>query len=374
MLLVPVGDDVAVVADVESGAGVTIESPPSLDPSRPSVRVTLDGAPVTVVPGARRALVDLARVILSADAVGVARECTEMGAAYSKERIQFGRPIAMYQAVKHHCANMSVATELATSAVWDAARRRPPAATSSPTRQRLPPPSPPPLADLCANLNTQVHGGIAITWEHDAHLYMRRAHDAAALPRRDRCRRGTHRPDPAGHRPREGDRTAAGGRGDPRRGPGVRAEHQGPAGERAAHPSHRDRLRDAALAEAVRACCRRGRAARDRAGVLRRRHHPSRPTGSRRGTSSRSSSTRRTTRSTAGCVRRCDQDVIWCQLFSEPDAGSDAAGVKTKATRVDGGWLRQRPEGVDQRRARGRHGLRHGAHATPTCPSTTASR
>ena len=75
-----------------------------------------------VLPGARQALVDLARVILSAEAVGMARECTEMAAAYAKERIQFGRPIAMFQAVKHHCANMVVATELATSAVWDAAR------------------------------------------------------------------------------------------------------------------------------------------------------------------------------------------------------------------------------------------------------------
>ena len=119
VILVPVGDDIAVV---EVGDGVTIETPTSLDPTRRSVRVTLDDARVTVITGGRRLLVDLARVILSADAVGVARECTEMAAAYSKERIQFGRPIAMYQAVKHHCANMAVATELATSAVWDAAR------------------------------------------------------------------------------------------------------------------------------------------------------------------------------------------------------------------------------------------------------------
>jgi hypothetical protein len=61
-------------------------------------------------------------VILSAEAVGMARECTEMAAEYAKERIQFGRPIAMFQAVKHHCADMVVAAELATSAVWDAAR------------------------------------------------------------------------------------------------------------------------------------------------------------------------------------------------------------------------------------------------------------
>ncbi|MGB0112956.1 MAG: acyl-CoA dehydrogenase family protein, partial [Ilumatobacteraceae bacterium] len=119
VILVAVGDDVALV---QVGAGVTVTVPPNLDPTRRTARVSLDGAPVTMIPGGRRVLVDLARVVLAAEAVGIAGECTEMAAAYSKERIQFGRPIAMYQAVKHHCANMKVATELATSAVWDAAR------------------------------------------------------------------------------------------------------------------------------------------------------------------------------------------------------------------------------------------------------------
>ena len=67
-------------------------------------------------------LLDMSRLILSADAVGVAAECTRAAAEYAKERIQFGRPIAMFQAVKHHCANMAVATEMATAATWDAAR------------------------------------------------------------------------------------------------------------------------------------------------------------------------------------------------------------------------------------------------------------
>ena len=69
------------------------------------------------------------------------------------------------------------------------------------------------------------------------------------------------------------------------------------------------------------------------------RHQAARSTASPRGTSSRSSSTATRTSSTAGCRPALDQEVIWCQLFSEPDAGSDAAGIKTKATRVDGGWL-----------------------------------
>ena len=114
-------------------------------------------------------------MILAAEAVGMARECTEQAAAYAKERIQFGRPIAMFQAVKHHCANMVVATELATSAVWDAARAAATGGDQLTYAAAVAATLAAPAADLCANLNTQVHGGIAITWEHDAHLYMRRA-------------------------------------------------------------------------------------------------------------------------------------------------------------------------------------------------------
>src|SRR5690606_21300255 len=110
-----------------------------------------------------------------AEAVGMASACTEMAAEYAKERIQFGRPIAMFQGVKHHCANMAVATELATSAVWDAARAASTGGEQLTYAAAVAATLSAPAADLCANLNTQVHGGIAITWEHDAHLFMRRA-------------------------------------------------------------------------------------------------------------------------------------------------------------------------------------------------------
>ena len=120
ILVLPAGDD-AIVVDVSAG-GVQVEVPPNLDPTRRSARVTLDGAPATVIAGGRRALIDLARLIVAAEATGIATECTEQAAAYAKVRVQFGRPIATFQAVKHHCANMLVASELATGAVWDAAR------------------------------------------------------------------------------------------------------------------------------------------------------------------------------------------------------------------------------------------------------------
>src|SRR5262249_48028562 len=119
LLLVPVGDDVAVI---ERAGGVEVETPPNLDPTRRAARVTLDGATAEIIPGAPQVLIDFARTILAAEAVGIARECTESASEYAKVREQFGRPIAMFQAVKHHCANMLVATELATAAVWDAAR------------------------------------------------------------------------------------------------------------------------------------------------------------------------------------------------------------------------------------------------------------
>src|SRR5947207_1880498 len=87
----------------------------------------------------------------------------------------------MYQAVKHHCANMLVDTELATSAVWDAARAAAKGGDQLTLQAALAATLAGPEADLCANLNIQVHGGIGFTWEHDAHLYLRRATTLRAL-------------------------------------------------------------------------------------------------------------------------------------------------------------------------------------------------
>ena len=335
VILIGVGDDVAVV---EVGDGVTIDTPPSLDPTRSSSRVTLDGAPVMVIAGARRTLVDLARVILSADAVGVARECTEMAAAYSKERIQFGRPIAMYQAVKHHCANMAVATELATSAVWDAARAAKSGGDQLSYAAAVAATLAAPAADLCANLNTQVHGGIAITWEHDAHLYMRRATTLlhyiaaaeAAADLTDLARRGVAR-EKAVELPPEAE--------------AIRDEVRTFAESIAGLSPEEQRTRLIETGYVM--------------------PHWPKPYGRAAGAVEQLVVEQEFAE--AGIVRpgygitawniltiiqyatqdqidrwvrpALNQDVIWCQLFSEPDAGSDAAGVKTKATRVDGGWL-----------------------------------
>jgi alkylation response protein AidB-like acyl-CoA dehydrogenase len=336
VLLVGVGDDVAVI-HVAAG-GVEVETPPNLDPTRRSARVTLTGAEATLLPGARRTMIDLARVVLSAEAVGVARECTELGAAYAKERIQFGRPIAMFQAVKHHCANMLVATELATSAAWDAARATATggdqltyAAAAAATLAA-------PAADLCANLHTQVHGGISITWEHDAHLYMRRATtlltlldaDAAAADLTDLTRRGVARaksvelPPEAETYRAEVRAFAAEVKDLPKDDLRTRMIESGYAMPHWPKPWGREAgaIEQLVIEQELEA-----------AGVKR-------PAYGITGWVILTLIQYATDDQVERWVRPAlDQDVIWCQLFSEPDAGSDAAGVKTRGTRVDGGWL-----------------------------------
>jgi alkylation response protein AidB-like acyl-CoA dehydrogenase len=335
VLLVAAGDDVAVV---RVGEGVTVDVPPNMDPTRRTGRVTLDNAPARVLQGAGQVLTDLARVILSAEAVGLSRECTEMAAAYAKERIQFGRPIAMFQAVKHHCANMAVATELATSAVWDAARAAATGGDQLTFAAAVAATTAAPAADLCANLNTQVHGGIAITWEHDAHLFMRRATvllgylqpDRAAADLVDLTRRGVVRAKTV-ELPPEAE--------------AIRDEVRTFAERIKSLPLDEQRTeliesgyvmphwpkpfgREAGAVEQLVV-----EQEFSAAGV-------SRPSYSITGWVILTLIQHATDDQVARWVRPAlNQDVIWCQLFSEPDAGSDAAGVKTKATRVDGGWL-----------------------------------
>jgi alkylation response protein AidB-like acyl-CoA dehydrogenase len=334
VLLVPAGDDVAVVT---IGQGVSVEVPASLDPSRPTARVSLDEAPAIVLPGARQVLVDLARVVLSAEAAGVARQCTEMAAAYAKVREQFGRPIAMFQAVKHHCANMAVAAELATCAAWDAARAAKTGGEQLTYAAAVAATLAAPAADLCANLSTQVHGGIAITWEHDAHLFMRRATtllslldaNAAAAELTDLARRGVARAKSV-ELPPEAE--------------AIRAEVRAFAAEVAALPAEQRKQR---LIEAGYAMPHwpkpYGRAAGaveqlvieqefTAAGVQR----PSYGiTGWVILTLVQYGTPEQVVRLVEPALR---QEFIWCQLFSEPGAGSDAAGIKTRGTRVAGGW------------------------------------
>ena len=336
VLVAAVGDDVAVVDLRRGGAEVTV--PANVDQARRSARVTLDGAPAELVAGGARALRDLARLLFAAEAVGVAHACTDLAAAYAKERVQFGRPIAMFQAVKHHCANMFVAAEKATGLVWEAARAASGDADQLSYAAAMAAAAAVPAADLDANLNIQVHGGIGFTWEHDAHLYLRRAValgavvdveaaacDVTAMLRDGvRLGRSVDLP-PEAEAFREEVRRVIAEVADLDDDARVRAlVASGYAVPHWPRPYGREAgaVEQLVIEEEFAA-----------AGVPR-------PSYSITGWVILTLVQHATEDQVARWVMPAlNQEVIWCQLFSEPDAGSDAAGITTRATRVDGGWV-----------------------------------
>ena len=336
VLLVAVGDDVAVVDT--RGDGVTVTIPQNIDPSRRAGTVELSGAPAELLTGARSTLVALARTLLAAEAVGVAGACTDQAAEYAKAREQFGRPIAMYQAVKHHCANMLVATELATAAVWDAARAADAGGDQFVYTAAIAATQAIPAAYLCANLNTQVHGGIGFTWEHDAHLYLRRATALGAIVDAEQAAIDTT------DLTRDGVRRIRSVDLPPEAEP-VRDEVRAFVAEVKALDPQAQRAR---LIEAGYAMPHwpepygRGAGAIEQL-VIEQEFGPAgikRPAYGITGWVILTLIQHATPEQVSRWVRPAlDQEVIWCQLFSEPDAGSDAAGIKTRGTRVDGGWL-----------------------------------
>jgi alkylation response protein AidB-like acyl-CoA dehydrogenase len=165
--------------------GVNLESEPALDPTRRQATVTLDHA--RAVPlgegdagdGLRRTI-QLATVALAAEQVGGAQQCMEMSVEYAKTRHQFGRPIGSYQAIKHRCANMLMRVEQARSAAYYAAR-----VTTDSDELAVAAPLAGSVASEAyvwvAGENIQVHGGIGFTWEHDAHIYLKRAKASSLL-------------------------------------------------------------------------------------------------------------------------------------------------------------------------------------------------
>jgi alkylation response protein AidB-like acyl-CoA dehydrogenase len=336
LLLFGVGDDVAIVES--RGPGVEIENPKNLDPSRRAARVTLSGAPAQVLPGARQVLVDLSRLLFAAEAIGVARECTDMASAYAKVRRQFGRPIAMFQAVKHHCANMLVAVELATSLVWDAARAGSAEDGQLSYTAAMAAALALPAATENAQLNIQVHGGIGFTWEHDAHLYLRRAAAIAAIVDAETAAvdvtafvRGGMRRSRTVDLPPEAEPIRDTVRLFVERIRGLDAGAQRQAmietGYVMPHWPKPWGLDASAVEQLV---IEQEFAA---AGIRR-------PGYGITGWVILTLIQHATEDQVARWVRPAlDQELIWCQLFSEPNAGSDAAGVQTKGTRVDGGWL-----------------------------------
>jgi alkylation response protein AidB-like acyl-CoA dehydrogenase len=332
---------------VLEAAQVSVAPLQSLDPTRPLGELSAEEA---VVPPARRLaglrpdrVGVLAATLAAAEAVGGLGWCLDTASSYAKVREQFGRPIGQFQAVKHRLADMLVALEQATAAAWDASN----AAGGPGDEAEL-------AAAIAASLAldgfaegakacVQLLGGVGFTWEHDAHIYLKRAialrqllggaprfraivasqavagvrrslagELRSALPREEaeRCRDAV-RPDVeelsslsgAGRRQRMADL-------------GYVAPHWPAPWGRDASP-----VEQLVIDEEM-----------SRAGI----HRPNLAVGAwalptiiAYGTPEQQERWVRPT---------LYGDITWCQMFSEPGAGSDLASLSTKAVRVEGGW------------------------------------
>ncbi|WP_084031122.1 acyl-CoA dehydrogenase [Mycobacterium avium] len=338
LLLIAAGDDVLVLE--RDRDGVSVDVPDNFDPTRRSGRVRLDNVRVSdadVLAGARPSALARARTLLAAEAVGGASDCVDAAVAYAKVRQQFGRTIATFQAVKHHCANMLVGAESGIAAVWDAAR----AAGEDEDQFHL-------IAAVAAalafpayvrnaELNIQVHGGIGFTWEHDAHLHLRRAAVTAALfggdaPAADvfeRTAAGTVR-DNSLDLPPEAEELRTKIRADAAAIAALDKDAQLDklieTGYVMPHwPKPWGRAADAVEQLVIEEEFRAAGIKRPDYGI----------TGWVILTLIQHGTPWQIERFVEKALRK---DEIWCQLFSEPDAGSDAASIKTRATRVEGGW------------------------------------
>ncbi|MGW0737305.1 acyl-CoA dehydrogenase [Streptomyces sp. NPDC002851] len=174
------GGEVWVAVDARADS-LSVRPHESADPTRPTADVRLEGVRVPrarVLDGIDGAYVrDLAAVLYAAEACGGAAWALHTAAEYAKVREQFGRPIGQFQAVKHLCADMLVRVERACAVVWDAARAADGAETAA-VRGLVGALGASLALDAaysCAKDCIQILGGIGFTWEHDAHLYLRRA-------------------------------------------------------------------------------------------------------------------------------------------------------------------------------------------------------
>jgi alkylation response protein AidB-like acyl-CoA dehydrogenase len=186
VLLVPAdGVPAGLYAADVSDPGVTITPVVSLDQTRALADVTLDGVrarPLASGPAADRAVASAlaaGAAMLAAEQLGVAERCLEMTVAYLKERYQFARPIGSFQALKHRAADLWVAISQARAASRYAAACLADGDADAPVAVALAKAACGEAATLAAQECVQLHGGIGFTWEHPAHLYLKRATSSA---------------------------------------------------------------------------------------------------------------------------------------------------------------------------------------------------
>ncbi len=322
----------------------------SVDLTRRFARIDRDAAASAARSAPERKLANLtdddvrllAATLFAAEAIGIAQWCVDTAADYAKLRVQFGRPIGQFQGVKHRCAEMLARVELARAAVWDAAAAADDLADPG-TALAIAAAAALAFDAVFANAKdcVQTLGGIGFTWEHDAHIYLRRAmtlHQLTGTPADWRIRAAQAAMHGARRRlavdlPREGEHEA------------LRAELRTLLDEIKSRPpkEQRDRLaeagyvtpgwpapwgRDAKALELVviEEQFRAAKMTRPNIGV----GAWALPNLIVHGTEAQRE---------RWIMPTLRGEIGWCQLFSEPGAGSDLASLSTRATRVEGGWL-----------------------------------
>lgn len=343
LFLLPVDVDGAVRWIVAWTDQVTVAPQDSVDVLRGAARIT---ASELAVPGEHvlaglspeRAR-SIAAVVLGAEATGLISWCVAAASEYAKIRVQFGRPIGQFQGIKHKCAWMGIALEQARAAVWDAATAIDKGDETADVAGNVAAVVVPDLAVQVAQDCIQAHGGIGFTWEHDAHLYYRRAlalrgllgtRETRALRVADDALAGNVRPLDI-ELPAEAERIRAEVRAELDVIKAIEDEDErflalGDGGwvlpyfpkpyGRAAGP-----LEQIVIAQEMKA-----------SGI----QVPNLLIGVWALASIVGHGSDELKQELA--VPTLRGELMWCQLFSEPGSGSDLASLQTKATKVEGGW------------------------------------